>query len=651
MESRDFFRPIGRLGLIPLLLLLILQTAFAGSATWSPNPTSGEWNTAANWTPPTVPNGPGDVATFATSTITDLSLSAGTAVDGVVFDPGASAFRISAPPVAPLTFIGTGVTNNSTSVQNFIVQSDVARGIGYLSFLGTASAGNLASYTVMGATEGQPGYAILEFADNSTAGNGTFVNQGSAVHSDPDSGVIVFSGNATAGAGNFTNQAGAVRYASGAQINFYDQTSAGSATFVNDGAGDRAYGASIIFYGSATAGSASFTNNGATNVHGTQGIILFYDGSTAESASFTNNGGVSGAIGGDIQFYGTSDAGSATFSINGGSVSGAIGSGLEFYDSSSAADATFTVNGGTASGTSGGFLLFGLTSTAANATIIANGGSNGGSGGAIQFIHTATGGNCRIELFDSGNLDLSNRDATSTTIGSLEGSGITSLGKYNLAIGSNGLTTTFSGLIKDGGNYGGERGSLTKIGAGALTLSGMNDYTGGTTVESGALVVTNTAGSATGPRKVRVNGGTLGGSGTIAGATTIGTGSGTDAFLAPAAGTNVQAALTIQSALTFNADATYTYTFRAKRNRARTDKVIANGVTINSGASLALSGQTRGALTQGLVLTVISNTSANPISGTFVNLPDGGIVTVNGNNLQASYSGGDGNDLTLTVVP
>jgi hypothetical protein len=27
------------------------------------------------------------------------------------------------------------------------------------------------------------------------------------------------------------------------------------------------------------------------------------------------------------------------------------------------------------------------------------------------------------------------------------------------------------------------------------------------------------------------------------------------------------------------------------------------------------------------------------------------IVNVNGNNIQASYSGGDGNDLTLTVVP
>jgi hypothetical protein len=41
----------------------------------------------------------------------------------------------------------------------------------------------------------------------------------------------------------------------------------------------------------------------------------------------------------------------------------------------------------------------------------------------------------------------------------------------------------------------------------------------------------------------------------------------------------------------------------------------------------------------------------SPIAGTFSNLPDGAIVTVNGNRLQASYEGGDGNDLTLTVVP
>ncbi|HET7511855.1 MAG TPA: hypothetical protein VFJ88_03755, partial [Chthoniobacterales bacterium] len=178
-----------------------------------------------------------------------------------------------------------------------------------------------------------------------------------------------------------------------------------------------------------------------------------------------------------------------------------------------------------------------------------------------------------------------------------------------------------------------------------------NSYTGGTTIGRGALTVTNKTGSATGTGPVSVTSGLLGGSGIIAGKVTVGTGSGSGAFLAPAAGSKKQATLTIQSGLTFNSDATYTYTFKAKQNKARTDQVLASGVTINSGASIALSGQTKGLLDQGLTLTLISNTSANPISGTFSNLPDGGIVTINGNNFQASYEGGDGNDLILTVVP
>jgi hypothetical protein len=146
-----------------------------------------------------------------------------------------------------------------------------------------------------------------------------------------------------------------------------------------------------------------------------------------------------------------------------------------------------------------------------------------------------------------------------------------------------------------------------------------------------------------------VNSGTLGGKGILAGATTIGTGSGAGAFLAPAVGTKKQATLTIQSALTCNSDATYTCTFQARANKARTDQVIANGVTIN-GAALNLTGQAQGRLRRGLTLTLISNTSASPINGTFNNLPDGAVISVGGNNLQASYEGGDGNDLTLTAT-
>jgi hypothetical protein len=34
---------------ILMLLLATRSTAFAGSATWNLNPTSGDWNTATNW--------------------------------------------------------------------------------------------------------------------------------------------------------------------------------------------------------------------------------------------------------------------------------------------------------------------------------------------------------------------------------------------------------------------------------------------------------------------------------------------------------------------------------------------------------------------------------------------------------------------------
>jgi hypothetical protein len=170
-------------------------------------------------------------------------------------------------------------------------------------------------------------------------------------------------------------------------------------------------------------------------------------------------------------------------------------------------------------------------------------------------------------------------------------------------------------------------------------------------VSQGTLVVSNTSGSATGTGALLVSAGALGGGGIIAGAVTMGTGSDAGAFLAPAHGGNKQLTLTIQGSLTFNSDSTYTYTFKAKGNKSKIDKVIVNGVTINSGATINLSGTTQGHLTQGTVLTLIKNTAATPIAGAFSNLPDGGIVNVNGNNLQASYEGGDGNDLTLTVVP
>ena len=78
----------------------------------------------------------------------------------------------------------------------------------------------------------------------------------------------------------------------------------------------------------------------------------------------------------------------------------------------------------------------------------------------------------------------------------------------------------------------------------------------------------------------------------------------------------------------------------------------ANAGTARTGGC-ALIGQTQstGTLTAGTSFTVINNTAGTPILGNFSNLANGSTFTSNGNNFQASYTGGTGNDLTLTVVP
>ena len=66
---KRFFKATFIAGILPVFLLLLsIRSTQAGSALWNLNPTSGDWNTVANWTPSTVPNGPRDTVTSATPT-------------------------------------------------------------------------------------------------------------------------------------------------------------------------------------------------------------------------------------------------------------------------------------------------------------------------------------------------------------------------------------------------------------------------------------------------------------------------------------------------------------------------------------------------------------------------------------------------------
>ena len=397
------------------------------------------------------------------------------------------------------------------------------------------------------------------------------------------------------------------------------------------------------FADNSSAGDATVLNLGGTgSTHPQAGSTRFVGNATAANGTFICLSGAeeSFGAGGNVRFSDNSTAADGTFLLTAGFVGEPDGGYASFYNTASAGNGVFTLDGSvTADG--GGFVQFYDTSTAGNATLIANGGTV--DGGHIDFFGESTGGTARVELFGNGTLNLDDFQVGRRTIGSLEGDGIVLLGARTLSIGSNSLSTTFSGTIEG-------TGAITKIGSGALTLSGASTYSGGTTITAGSLIVANTTGSATGTGGIAVNRGRLGGSGIVSGPVTVGTGSGSGAFLAPAGGGKIPSTFTTASTLTFQAGATYTCTARARSTQVQADKVVANEVTI-SGATFTFLPKISGTLPAGTVFTVISNTGADPINGTFSNLADGATITAGGTNFQADYEGGDGNDLTLTVVP
>src|SRR5438874_3486706 len=417
--------------IVATLLLLLLSTAsstFANSATWKTNPATGDWNHAANWTPRTIPNGPSDTATFATSNTTNVFLSANTEVNGTIFNAGASAFTITVGPTLTLTVSGAGIANNSGVTQNFVTTSDIN---------GTQ-------------------HGTIQFTNGATAGNGTRISDSGPEGSDSPGGITQFFDNSGAGNAGIANTIGSGGGFGGGGTEFHDSSTAGNAGFFNQG------GFTFIrFFGNSTAGNGGFNNGGR---------VSFSDASTAGNGTFfTNNGTVNcEPCAGHVDFADTSTAGNGAFTYAGAETSDGRAGFTSFSGSSSAGNGTFTCSPGFEGG-EGSSVGFGGASTADNATLVANGGSNGDRGGSIQFFNDSSGGQARVKIFGNGFLNIGGHNAPGVSIGSIQGSGLVFLGALNLTVGSNNRDTVFSGVISGSG------GSLTKIGTGTLTLTGANN--------------------------------------------------------------------------------------------------------------------------------------------------------------------------------
>jgi hypothetical protein len=194
------------------LLFLVPTVTYADSAQWDLDPVSGDWNTAANWAPMTVPNGPSDTAKLALSNTTDVSISANTEVNGITFTAAATnPYTITASPGLTLTISGVGITNNSGTSHNFVIAVDGAGNHGRIVISNSAIVGGSVIFINNGAalTAARSG-GTTEFFNTSTAANASFTNNGGTAFVAAG-GSTLFYGTSTAAHGIFANNGGNVQ--------------------------------------------------------------------------------------------------------------------------------------------------------------------------------------------------------------------------------------------------------------------------------------------------------------------------------------------------------------------------------------------------------------------------------------------------------
>jgi outer membrane autotransporter protein len=143
--------------------------AQAQDAMWSATPGSNLWDTAANWSPATVPTGTASFGPSNTTTIQFLPTSS-TSIGTLKFNPGAPAYTFTEfPPFfTSIRITGLGVVNDSSNPPTFIVGNQEN-----LLFLNASTAGNAIIITNAG--------GITAFEDGATGGTARFVtNAGGA---------------------------------------------------------------------------------------------------------------------------------------------------------------------------------------------------------------------------------------------------------------------------------------------------------------------------------------------------------------------------------------------------------------------------------------------------------------------------------------
>ncbi len=534
-----------------------------------------------------------------------LSVSGGAALadaGAVIVSGGTLDLSAGSETVGAVTLTSGSVANGTLiSDASYTVQAGTAganlQGTAALSKTGAGSATLSGTNTYSGGTTVSAGTLTVSggaaLADTgSLAINGGTLDLGGGSETV---GAVTFAGG-TASNGNLVSDIGFTAFSGSASANLQ-----GLGGLSKQGTGSFSMNGSNTYSGGTTIEDGTLIISGGFALLDTgplilNGGVLDLSGSSETVGDLTFNGG--SVINGDLQSDGNLTVISGSTSANLKGPGSLTKQGL----------GTFTLSGNNTY--LGGTFITG-------GTLVASGGRALPDPGAVSIDAGAT-------------LRLN----SSETIGSLTGAGAVVLGANTLSNGVNNTDTVFVGSISG-------TGALIKLGSGIFTLSGLNIYTGGTTVSAGTLTLGGGSALAdTGA--VIVNGGTLdlgAGSETV-GAVTLNNGSIVDGSLVSASGFTVKngsASAQLAGTGVLAKQGSGTVTLSGANTYSGATTVSAGTLVLSGGAALS---DTNAVSVSALgTLSLLNNEAIGSLAGAGVVALDVNTLTVGASNANSTFSG------------